>query len=434
MPRKPDRSTPMTTAPATGASLDQWLRYLEVAHPSEIDLGLDRVLLVLRRLFPGPIRGRVITVGGTNGKGSTVACLESILLGAGRTTGAYTSPHLSRYNERIRINGSEVNDDEIISAFETIDAVRRDVSLTYFEFSTLACFLIMQAQGVDDWILEVGLGGRLDAVNVLDSELAIITSVDIDHTAWLGTDRETIGFEKAGILRFGKPAIYAETDPPRSVLQQAVAQKVPLLRYGIDYSIAVETAGLSINLAASGRCIQVPVSPLPETSIAAAVQASCLLQPDITDQIISDSLRSVSMPGRFELIGTAPSVYADVGHNPHAARWLARRLESLKVEGTRIFAVYGCLTDKDTQGVVSAMAGVVDHWMPGGLSVPRGVDAAGLEERLGQVVPVLGPYRVSDTVPEALELALSEAGVNDIVIVFGSFFAVSEARSHLNVV
>lgn len=433
MPRKPELNASLPTAPATGAALDQWLSYLEAVHPSEIDLGLDRVLVVLRRLFPGPITGRVITVAGTNGKGSTVACLESILRGAGRTTGAYTSPHLSRYNERIRINGSEVDDGEIISAFETIDAARRNVSLTYFEFSTLAAFLIMQAQGVDDWILEVGLGGRLDAVNILDAELAIITSVDIDHTAWLGTDRETIGFEKAGILRYGKPAIYAEADPPRSVLQQAVAQKVPLLRYGIDYSMAIETTGLLINLAASGRCIPVPASPLPETSVAAAVQAGCLLQPEITDQTISDSLQAVSMPGRFELIRTAPSVYVDVGHNPHAARWLARRIESLKVVDTEIFAVYGCLTDKDTQGVVAAMTGVVDHWMPGGLSVPRGVDATGLGERLGQVLPDQEAYCVSSTVSEALDLALSEAGVNDIVIVFGSFFAVAEARSHLKV-
>ncbi|MEX0603887.1 MAG: bifunctional tetrahydrofolate synthase/dihydrofolate synthase [Marinobacter sp.] len=433
MPRKPDLSEPLPVAPATGASLEQWLAYLEAVHPSEIDLGLDRVLVVLRRLFAGPIKGRVITVAGTNGKGSTVTCLEALLQGAGRTTGAYTSPHLSRYNERIRINGVEVDDGEIITAFEAIDAARRKVSLTYFEFSTLAAFLIMESHGVEDWILEVGLGGRLDAVNVLDAELAIITSVDIDHTAWLGTDRETIGFEKAGILRFGKPAIYADVDPPSSVLQQATAQKVPLLRYGTDYTIAQGAPGLLVDLKASGRCIQVPQSPLPETSVAAAVRAACLLQPDITDQIISDSLQAVRMPGRFELIHASPTVYADVGHNPHAARWLAGRLESLKAEGTKIFAVYGCLTDKDSQGVVSALRGVVDHWMPGGLSVARGVDAVGLAERLQKVLPGHGAYTVSNTVSEALDLALAQAGVKDIVIVFGSFFTVSQARKHLNV-
>lgn len=434
MPRKPDHNEPLPTAPATGASLDQWLGYLETVHPSEIDLGLDRVLVVLRRLFPGPIKARVITVAGTNGKGSTVTCLEAILRGAGRATGAYTSPHLSRYNERIRINGSDVQDGEIISAFETIDAARRNVSLTYFEFSTLAAFLIMQARGVEDWILEVGLGGRLDAVNVLDAEFAIITSIDIDHTALLGTDRESIGFEKAGILRFGKPAIYADAEPPSSVVQQAIAQKVPLLQYGTDYSVTVERTGLSINMVASGRCIRVPASPLPETSVAAAVQACCLLQPEITDQIISDSLQAVRMPGRFELIGTAPAVYADVGHNPHAARWLARRLESLKREGVEIFAVYGCLTDKDTQGVVAAMAGVVDHWLPAGLSVPRGVEGAELAERLGRVLPDHQVFTVSNTVSEALDLALSQAEAKDIVIVFGSFFVVAQARSDLNVV
>ena len=433
MSRKPELREQLVTVPAAGASLDQWLGYLEAVHPSEIDLGLDRVLVVLRRLFRGPIKARVITVAGTNGKGSTVACLESILRGAGRTTGAYTSPHLNHYNERIRINGSDVSDQEIISAFEAIEAARRDVSLTYFEFSTLAAFIVMQSQDVEDWILEVGLGGRLDAVNVLDAELAIITSVDIDHTAWLGPDRETIGFEKAGILRFGKPAIYADLDPPNSVLQQAAAQKVPLLRFGKDYSIAVDASELSISLAAPGRIIRIPLNPLPETSIAAAVQAACVLEPAITDQVIRDSLQTVRMAGRFELVHTAPAVYVDVGHNPHAARWLARRLASLKTENVRIFAVYGCLNDKDTDGVVSAMQAVVDQWMPAGLSVSRGVGAAELETRLKRVWPDQGGLPVSDTVNEALDLALSLADKKDIVIVFGSFFTVAQARSHLDV-
>ena len=222
----PSKKIPQSPqAPGAGATLDQWLSWLESIHPTEIDLGLDRVLVVLRRLFRNKPAARVITIGGTNGKGSTVGTLEALLQAAGRRTGALTSPHLQNYNERIRIDGKDVNDATLISAFEKVEAARGSVTLTYFEFGTLAAFVALAESGVQDWILEVGLGGRLDAVNVIDPDLAIITSVDIDHVAFLGDNREVIGFEKAGILRPGIPAIVADIDPPSSVLQQASAQK-----------------------------------------------------------------------------------------------------------------------------------------------------------------------------------------------------------------
>ena len=236
----PPQNSPVArgnAVPGDKATLDQWLGYLESIHPSEIDLGLDRVLLVLRRLFRRNPAGRIITIAGTNGKGSSVAALEKLLMASGRSTGAYTSPHLQHYNERVRINGADVSDDQLVRAFSRVEEARRDTTLTYFEFGTLAAFVLFQEADVEDWVLEVGLGGRLDAVNVLDPELAIITSVDIDHVAFLGDNREVIGFEKAGILRPGIPAVYADIDPPESVLQQAVAQKVQLERPGETYQL-----------------------------------------------------------------------------------------------------------------------------------------------------------------------------------------------------
>ncbi|WP_166268321.1 bifunctional tetrahydrofolate synthase/dihydrofolate synthase [Marinobacter caseinilyticus] len=430
MRQKPDSGVEETQAPASPATLNQWLSYLESIHPQEIDLGLDRVLLVLRKLFPRKPASRVITVAGTNGKGSTVACLEALLRVAGRTTGAYTSPHLERYNERIRINGVDVDDGSIVAAFEQIEKARGSVSLTYFEFSTLAAFLIMEAHGVDDWILEVGLGGRLDAVNVLDADLAIITSVDIDHTAWLGDNREKIGFEKAGILRFSKPAIYADIDPPNSVLQQAQAQKVPLIRCGIDYHVEPHGERLKLTLADDLDPLMISAGPLPETSVAAAVQALRYLQPDVPNQAIANCLDTVTVPGRFERIHRLPDVYVDVGHNPHAARWLAKRLAKLKTTGRRIFAVYGCLADKDALGVVSALVAQVDHWVLGGLSVPRGLNvkdlAVILEPRLAA-----SDVLQADTISAATDLAMARACDADIVVVFGSFHTVAQARAHL---
>lgn len=412
--------------PGPSATLDQWLAYLEALHPTEIDLGLDRVLLVLRRLMPRRPRARIITVAGTNGKGSTVACLEALLLACRRRVGAYTSPHLSRYNERVRINGREVSDEALVAAFERIESVRGSTSLTYFEFGTLAAFLVMEAEGLEDWVLEVGLGGRLDAVNVLDPDLAFIASVDIDHAAWLGNDRESIGFEKAGILRPGIPAIYGDLDPPRSVLQQAQAQGVRLWRFGTDYTLADD--GSAVTMPDLQRTVPLPPLPLPLTSVAAAVRGALWLEPSLGDHTITEALAKVRVPGRFERFGQAPAVYLDVGHNPHAARWLAGRLAGLGA--ARIHGVYACLADKDAGGVVQGLAGVVDQWYLAGLSVPRGLSADQLRERLRPMLGSQAPV-CCDTVTGALEAALAGAGGDDLVVVFGSFYTVAEAREYL---
>ncbi|MCM0611904.1 bifunctional folylpolyglutamate synthase/dihydrofolate synthase [Marinobacter sediminum] len=419
--------------PGAGATVDQWLAYLEAIHPTEIDLGLDRVLVVLRRLFPRKPDARIITVAGTNGKGSAVAAVEAMLHSAGRRTGAYTSPHIQKYNERVRVNGVDIDDAALVSAFERVQAARQNVSLSYFEFGTLAAFVAFDEAGVDDWVLEVGLGGRLDAVNVLDADLVIITSVDIDHVAFLGDNREVIGFEKAGVLRPGIPAVYADVDPPRSVLQQVAAQKVPLSLAGREYQLrepeASGEAGATALISYQGSEIRVPAGPLPVQSVAAAVVAIRLLQPDLGIEVIEEALADVRVPGRFEKMGRNPDIFVDVGHNPHAARWLSSRLASLKRAGQRVHAVYAALADKDVEGVFEAMRSVVDVWWLAGLTVNRGLSSESLRARADESGIHVSEHR--QTVTEAINSALSEAEETDLIIVFGSFYTVAEARARL---
>lgn len=433
MPPQNDNRPRRVKAPRAGASLERWLNYLESIHPSEIDLGLDRVVLVLRRLFPRNPAGRIVTIGGTNGKGSAVVALEQLLIRAGRSTGAYTSPHLQRYNERVRINGSEVSDRSLVQAFEQVEAARQDTTLTYFEFGTLAAFVLFQQAQVEDWVLEVGLGGRLDAVNVLDPDLAVITSVDIDHVSFLGDNREAIGFEKAGILRPGIHVIYADTDPPASVLQQAAAQKVRLERLGETYQLvpsALESGvgnAVQLQQAIHGDSVTLPDSGLPVQSLAAAVVAVRQLEPGLALTDIEQVLAGLRLKGRYEVLQTSPQVVADVGHNPHAAAWLASRIGRSRNPAGRVLAVYGALADKDVEGVARAMNPVVDQWYLAGLEVPRGLHGSELATRLdgiiGEVLP--GP---AWSVREALLQALAAASKNDLVIVFGSFYTVAAAH------
>lgn len=419
--------------PGAGATVDQWLTYLEAIHPTEIDLGLDRVLVVLRRLFRRKPQARIITVAGTNGKGSAVSAVEALLRSAGRCTGAYTSPHLQRYNERVRLNGEDIADEALVKAFEAVEAARGSVSLTYFEFGTLAAFVAFADADLDDWILEVGLGGRLDAVNVLDADFVILTSVDIDHVAFLGDNREVIGFEKAGVLRPGIPAVYADNDPPRSVLQQAAAQKVQLDLFGRDYELLREeqaaTGFPAVVLSYNDQAVRLPAGPLPVTSVAAAVVGIRKLEPELPVAVIEQVLAGLTVPGRFECLGTSPDVFVDVGHNPHAAGWLSGQLGGLKSAGRRIHAVYGALADKDVEGVARAMAEVVDAWYLAGLTVPRGLSGQNLQARLADAGISSAP--VFESVRDALESALSAAEPTDLVVVFGSFYTVAEGREIL---
>ena len=435
----PPQNSPVArgnAVPGDKATLDQWLGYLESIHPSEIDLGLDRVLLVLRRLFRRNPAGRIITIAGTNGKGSAVAALEKLLMASGRSTGAYTSPHLQNYNERVRINGADVSDDQLVRAFSRVEEARRDTTLTYFEFGTLAAFVLFQEAGVEDWVLEVGLGGRLDAVNVLDPDLAIITSVDIDHVAFLGDNREVIGFEKAGILRPGIPAVYADIDPPESVLQQAAAQKVQLERPGETYQLVPCDPGIApagslwLEQPRYGDRVLLPDNGLPVHSLAAAVVAVRQLAPEFAPSAIEQVIARLTLPGRYEVLQQQPRVVVDVGHNPHAANWLAARIGRREPGAGRVIAVYAALEDKDVEGVAGAMVPVVDEWHLAGLDVHRGLSGPELVDRIGGLLR-LPAATVSVSVSAAVEEALGGAGPEDVVVIFGSFYTVAQARLSL---
>lgn len=414
--------------PGSGAEVGDWLAWLEAIHPTEIDLGLDRVLIVLRRLFPTKPRARIITVAGTNGKGSTVATIEGLLRANGRSTGAYTSPHLQTYNERVRIDGTDIDDAGLVSAFEKVEAARRGVSLTYFEFGTLAAFVAFEQAGVQDWVLEVGLGGRLDAVNVLDADFAVITSIDIDHIGFLGDNRESIGFEKAGILRPGIVAVCADPEPPASVLQQATAQKVALQRVGEGYRLVPDAqASQPVTLEFQGDTVALPAGPLPVESVAAGVVLMRFLEPAVPLATLAEQARAIRVPGRFEQLSERPALYVDVGHNPHAARWLAHRLEPMASSGRRIRAVFSALADKDVEGVLAAMASVVDDWHLAPLAVPRGLSADQLAARAAAVSAV--NTAMHGSLDEALDEVWRTAAPSDVVIVFGSFFTVAAARA-----
>ncbi|MEC7815631.1 MAG: bifunctional tetrahydrofolate synthase/dihydrofolate synthase [Pseudomonadota bacterium] len=414
--------------PGPGATVGDWLAWLEAIHPTEIDLGLDRVLIVLRRLFPTKPKARIITVAGTNGKGSTVATIEGLLRANGRSTGAYTSPHLQVYNERVRINGADIDDACLVAAFEQVEAARRGVSLTYFEFGTLAAFVAFQQAGVEDWVLEVGLGGRLDAVNVLDADFAVITSIDIDHIGFLGDNRESIGFEKAGILRPGIVAVCADPEPPSSVLQQATAQKVSLQRVGEGYQLLPgEEASQPVMLRFEGESVALPAGPLPVESVAAGVVLMRFLEPSVPLASFAGQAKAIRVAGRFEQLSQQPAVYVDVGHNPHAARWLARRLDPMALSGHRIRAVFSALADKDVEGVMAAMASVVDEWHLAPLAVPRGLSADQLATRAAAVSA--DQVAVHGSVDKALSEVWRSAEPENVIIVFGSFFTVAAARA-----
>jgi dihydrofolate synthase/folylpolyglutamate synthase len=417
--------------PEPGSTLDAWLQYLEQLHSREIELGLERILLVFRKLFRGPWPARVVTVAGTNGKGTTVAALDRLLRSSGRRTATYTSPHLHHYNERICLDGTPVSDGQLIAAFETVENARGATPLTYFEFGTLAALVIFGQAQPDDVILEVGLGGRLDAVNILDPDLAIITTIGLDHVDWLGNDRETIGFEKAGIFRPGISAIFGEgpdeNETPQSILQQAQAQGVNLRQQGGAFGWADPGRKL-MYLEWQGERIEclLPETEIPENSAMNAVQALALLGIDPRGADLQ-GLATLTVPGRFERLSTSPDIIADVAHNPHAARWLAERLAVSKEDpASHTLAIYAGLADKDSLGVVQTLDHFVDTWFLAGLSVPRGLSGAALADRLSLYLE--GRHQVCQTVEEALAAACAVARENDRILVFGSFYTVAQAR------
>ncbi|MBC7802440.1 MAG: bifunctional tetrahydrofolate synthase/dihydrofolate synthase [Candidatus Parcubacteria bacterium] len=408
-----------------GRSLAGWLDYIERQHSQPIALGLDRVAAVFAKL-EATISCPLITVGGTNGKGSTCAMLEAILSSGGYRTGLYTSPHLVRYNERVRIGRTEVDDGTLCEAFAAVEEARGATPLTYFEFGTLAAFCVFSRANLDAVVLEVGLGGRLDAVNVLDSDCAVLTSVSIDHVEFLGATREAIGREKAGIFRPGKPAVVADPHPPVSVLESGA----DLLLLGRDFGFLPQgtqwaywgPAGKRSGLAfpALRGAVQ-----LRNASAALAALDALRNRLPIAMQDVRRGLGEVAVPGRFQVLPGRPQVVLDVAHNPEAASVLAANLGDSGFSPETI-AVFGMLRDKDIAGVVRAVAPRITRWHLATLPGPRGADARLLSGILHQLKIEL-PVVEHQSVAEALAAARNEAAENDKIVVFGSFLTVAGA-------
>ena len=409
-------------------SLAEWLEYLERLHPSAIDMGLERVRAVWSRLGLA-LDMPIITVGGTNGKGSVCACLESILRHAGFRTGLYTSPHLLRYNERVRIDAAEVDDATLVRAFERIEAARRDTSLTYFEFGTLAAALVFHDARLDALILEVGLGGRLDAVNIFDADCAVIASVDLDHMAYLGNDRESIGREKAGIMRSGRPAICADPNPPLTLVEHARAIGAHLRLIGKDFGYSADKLQWRFwGPAAKRGALALPAlrgeHQLANAAAAIAALDELKVRLPVSMHAIRMGLATVSLPGRYQVLPGRPAVVLDVAHNPHAARALAA---NLKAHGkfSRTLAVFAMLADKDIGAVIAAVKSGIDAWYVAALSVDRG--ASGTEiAALVAAIDLGKSLQVFASPRDAYRAAYKIADEDDRILVFGSFHTVAE--------
>lgn len=405
--------------PQATSPLAAWLYYLERLHTQAIDLGLTRVERVARTLDllkPAPF---VFTVAGTNGKGTTCRTLETLLMAAGYRVGVYSSPHLLRYTERVRVQGDELPEAAHTASFAAIEAGRGDTSLTYFEFSTLSALQLFKQAALDVVILEVGLGGRLDATNIVDADVAVITSIALDHTDWLGPDRESIGREKAGVFRAAKPAVVGEPDMPQSIAQVAQEKGAQLLQLGRDWHWQQQESGWRFSdERITLTDLPLPQVPLPNAATAlAALSASGL---NVSEAIIRQHLDKAVLPGRFQTVAQQPQLILDVAHNPHAAGYLAGRLAQLLKQG-KVRAVVGMLHDKDIAGTLACLAPQVDQWYLAPLEGPRGASA-------DELMAALATDRALafSSVTEAWRAAMQQAAEQDIVLVCGSFHTVAQ--------
>ena len=396
--------------------LAAWLSYLENLHSKTIDLGLERVSQVAARLDvlrPAPF---VFTVAGTNGKGTTCRTLESILLAAGYRVGVYSSPHLIRYTERVRVQGEELTELDHTRSFAEIEAVRGETSLTYFEYGTLSALWLFKQAKLDVVILEVGLGGRLDATNMVDADVAVVTSIALDHTDWLGPDRESIGREKAGVFRGGKPAVVGESDMPYTIGEVAVEKGALLMRRGVDWQYEVEQGQWRFR-DGLGELTGLPLPQVPQPNAATALAALRASGLAVSEQAIRDGIASAILPGRFQIVAENPRLILDVAHNPHAAAYLAGRLAAEPKRG-RVLAVIGMLHDKDIAGTLACLEPVVDSWYCAPLEGPRGATAEQLMAHLPQ-------GKAYQHVAQAWQVAMAEATAEDTVLVCGSFHTVA---------
>lgn len=425
--------------PAKGSSLESWLQYISSVHPREIELGLGRTQRVAASLGLGKPAPLVVTVAGTNGKGSCVAAMEAVLQQAGFKTGCYTSPHIHVFNERIRINARNVTDESLIAAFEAIDGARNEETLSYFEFATLAGLYLLRESNVDVALLEVGLGGRLDAVNIIDADVAVISSIGIDHTDWLGNDIESIATEKAGIMRSNTPTVFGGELLPNAIIERARELGSPLLKSGHDYHFAEDVVNSTWCWSGQGSEVE-PVSwpnlSIPNlmlSNVATALQALKLLPISLEIEPVAAALGTLALAGRFEKrkdLSTGRSVIFDVAHNPDAMQQLAISLQRHKAHkqgAGRVAAVLAVMADKDVIGMITALEYCVDIWYIAQVDVARSMAAYEVAQAVKDVgiASDQGQLLQFDSVESAYRAACELTDAEDTVLVTGSFLTVA---------
>lgn len=417
-------NSPVSVNRPSRQTLADWLAYIEASHPiDKIELGLERVLRVAERGQLQHLPGIKILIGGTNGKGSSARCLEQLLLAQGYRVGVYSSPHLLRFNERLRINDQDVSDELWVQGLSRVEALRAEIALTYFEFTTLAAFAILQQQQVDICLIEVGLGGRLDATNIISPDASILTTVDLDHQDFLGNDRESIGREKAGIFRANAVTVIGDPNPPQSVLEQTALLHCRTWRQQQDFSYQLSDCGSFWQWrCADWQLSYLPVPQLPLQNMASCLTCLAALSLLPSADIVAKVLKNLTLAGRMQWLQTAPAVMVDVAHNPQSAGYLASQLAGLRPRYRQVHALVGMLKDKDVSQSLCSLAPWVQQWHCVTLPPPRGAAA----EQLAAQLPVGSNVRCYDGLASVWQQLQPQLHSDDLVLVFGSFVTVSQ--------
>ncbi|KZN41218.1 bifunctional tetrahydrofolate synthase/dihydrofolate synthase [Pseudoalteromonas luteoviolacea] len=409
--------------PSQSSSLDDWLCYLEQLHPANIEMGLERVAQVANNIELLNTLSKIILIGGTNGKGTTARCMEAMLLAQGHTVGTYASPHLIRYNERVRINGQELPDQDHVDAFCELEQGRGETQLTYFEYGTLGALALFKRYAVDYILLEVGLGGRFDATNIVTPYASVITTIDLDHKEYLGDTRELVGYDKAGIFRTSTPAIVGDLNIPHTVTDYGEEIDAEMILSKRDFHYTPLKDGLRWQYQKYDMSFTKPAIPAQNVATALTALARLDLLPD--ESLLRKTLEDLQVEGRFQQLSKSPCVYTDVAHNPESARYLHTKLNELKNQGFKINVLIAMLADKDKASVINELNEVVDSWTCATLSGPRAEKA----ENLLAVIPQdkRASTRTFDSISSALDTLLPEQRNDTALIVFGSFFTVADA-------
>ncbi|SFD24035.1 bifunctional tetrahydrofolate synthase/dihydrofolate synthase [Pseudoalteromonas denitrificans] len=415
------------------SSLDDWLCYLESIHPADIEMGLTRVTKVAQQQGLLSFSGKIILIAGTNGKGTTARCLEALLLCQGYSVGTYASPHIFHYNERVRVNGKKLDNQKHVDAFYALEKGRGETSLTYFEYATLAALEIFKRYQVDYILLEVGLGGRLDATNIVSPIASVITTIDLDHKDYLGDTRELVGFEKAGIFRKNIPAIVGDLNIPQSVIEHGENISADMILSKKDFIFEDKNSSFVWQYKDEIYKYSQPAIPAQNVATALTTLKSLDLLPD--ENKITHVLQNLKVEGRFECLSQSPLIYVDVAHNPESARYLAKQLQNFKAQGVTIHALTGMLEDKDQKAALSELTQVVDHWSITTLNCFRGANSEVLANKLEGLQ--VNNFKSFISVKDALDIILAQMDVTakkdkkQLLIIFGSFYTVADAMLYL---